>query len=356
MNPKKPEVIRDAQGVAEYTLPEWDRQGNPVEPKAPPQKEVPPTPVDNNEDLNETHVSAPTVKELEAIREQAYNEGFEQGYEEGLKQGKVAGLEEGKAAGFAEGLEQGKDQGAAKAEQAAKLDYEKQRQETFAVFIETVNELKGYREQDQDALEHALASLSLRLAQQIIQDEMSLQPKHIIPVVHATVESLPNPDDSLTLYLNPLDIPIVSEVADSHWTLQPDESITRGGCQVKSGFSYVDYTLEHRFSSAVRSLLHHIKPPGAGSDTLTPLSEEPLFVDEESAYQEPIQQVTTEHELNETLPQNIDSSTNASSEPESSHQPDVDEQPDESVDDQPPETVTDLSSKPKSDPNDDATQ
>lgn len=356
MNPKKPEVIRDAEGVAEYTLPEWDRQGNPVAPKVAPQKEVPPTPVDNNEDLNETHVSAPTVKELEEIREQAYNEGFEQGYEEGLKQGKVAGLEEGKASGYAEGLQQGTEQGAAKAEQAAKLDYDKQRQETFAVFIDAVNELKGYRKQDQDALEQALASLSLRLAQQIIQDEMRLQPKHIIPVVHATVESLPNPDESLTLYLNPLDIPIVAEVADSHWTLQPDESITRGGCQVKSGFSYVDYTLEHRFSSAVRSLLHHIKPTDAESDALTPLSEEPLFTDDESALLDSSQPASTKPEINQTVPPNIDSSTNASGEPESGHQYVVGERPDESVDEQPPETETDLSSHLNPDPNDDATQ
>lgn len=281
MNPKKPEVMRNATDVAEYELPEWDKQGNRLSPKKPivtkPQAEPEPA----SEELTEADISAPTVKELAEIREQAYNEGFEQGYEEGLKQGKVAGAIEGKQQGHTEGLLKGAEQGAAQAEQKADLAYEKQRQETFAVFVEAVAELKIYRQNDQKELETALATLAIRLAKQVIQDELVLQPKHIIPVVHATVESLPNPDDSLTISLHPLDLAIIAEVADSHWQLQPNESITRGGCTLKSGFSYVDYTLEHRFETAIRSLLHHIETPKETAQWLKPLSNEPLISDAE---------------------------------------------------------------------------
>lgn len=281
MNPKKPEIMRNATDVAEYELPEWDKQGNRLSSKKPIVTKPEAEPVPAKEELTEADISAPTLKELAEIREQAYNEGFEQGYEEGLKQGKAAGVIEGKQQGHAEGLLKGTEQGAAQAEQKANLAYEKQRKETFAVFVEAVNELKNYRKNDQKELETALATLAIRLAKQVLQDELVLQPKHIIPVVHATVESLPNPDDLLTISLHPLDLAIVAEVADSHWQLQANESISRGGCILKSGFSYVDYTLEHRFEAAIRSLLHHIETPKETDQWLKPLSNEPLISDTE---------------------------------------------------------------------------
>ena len=277
MSVKKNGVFRhsssSAKTVEEYSLPQWSRNGELIKPA--PRKAA----VKKVEEVVDDEIKAPTVAELKAIREAAYNEGFEQGYANGLSQGEREGNRAGHAAGLeqgkAEGLSQGQSEGRA---QALREDQQKTA-EKLAVFDAAVQQLQQQLLLEQTELEGALLGLALRLSAQVVQDEMALTAGHIQPLVHAAVQSLPNPDDKLTLILNPQDVAMVESIADSHWTLTADASIARGGCKIKSGFSYVDYTLEHRFGSAVSSLLNQWQShTGKQQTTVTkPLSDAPLL-------------------------------------------------------------------------------
>lgn len=272
---QRPVIRPKGRKVEDYALPRWDRYGNPVNPE---KKPIKPTAV---EEVAEEEIKLPTLEDLEAIREQAYNEGFEQGYESGMKEGhrvgEQAGHSEGQEKGYQEGLEKGSEAGR---DQALKEEQSKTDQK-LSVLDAATEALKNQLPMEQAELEQALLSLSVRIARQVIQDELTLEEKHIAQVVHAAVQSLPNPDDKLELSVNPEDYDVVSNLADSHWTVIKDESISAGGCQVKSGFSLIDYTLEHRFSNAVSHFLSELNRDD--DERLSePLSEETLMPPKDS--------------------------------------------------------------------------
>lgn len=269
---EKRSVLRNdgSRSVESLDLPKWDRDGNLIRKPKPKPK---PTQV---EDVKQETVKVPTVKDVEAIREAAYNEGFEQGYENGLNQGKregnEQGLAEGKEAGHKEGLIAGEETGRAQ----ALAEEQKKTDEKLAVFESLSDALKNQVALEQSELEQALLTLAVRLARQVVQDELRLKPSHIEAVVHAAVQCLPNPDDKLTVLINPEELEFVSSFADSHWTLQADDSISVGGCKIKSGYSYVDYTLEHRFENAVSHMVANLSEQ-AKEKAQEPLSEEFLM-------------------------------------------------------------------------------
>ncbi|WP_196158021.1 flagellar assembly protein FliH [Reinekea sp. G2M2-21] len=240
--------------VENLELPSWDRHGNLITKKKKPQPL--PTKV---EDVVETKVSLPTLKEVEAIREDAYNEGFEQGYETGMTQGQRDGLTAGKKEGYDAGYQEGLTAGTTAGREQALAEERVKTDDKLTVLESVSAELKNQIATEQHELEQALLSLSVRIARQVIQDELRLKPNHISVIVHAAVQSLPNPDEKLTVLLNPDEVDFVKTFADSHWTLVADDSITTGGCKVKSGFSYVDYSLEHRFDNAVNHLISHLE-------------------------------------------------------------------------------------------------
>jgi flagellar assembly protein FliH len=258
-----------AKTVEDFDLPKWDRQGNLV---AKPVKKKP-TIATKIEDIKEEVVKVPTAKEIEAIREEAYNEGFEQGYQNGLGQGQREGLVKGQKEGLEKGQEEGLLKGVETGRAQALTEERTKTDEKLAVLTEVSTALKSQIESERDELEKALTALAIRIARQTLQDELRLKPSHISNVVHAAIQCLPNPDEKLTLLLNPEEVDFVETFADSHWQLQADDSVTVGGCKIKSAYSYVDYTLEHRFENAVSHLLSTI--PDVNSEKVKqPLSEE----------------------------------------------------------------------------------
>lgn len=277
MSIKNKTVIRPnlPDDVENLKLPKWDRDGNLVNKTKPKPKQRAVT--ESIADVDVEQVKAPTLKELEAIQESAYNEGFEQGYQNGLAQGtregKTEGLQTGKAEGRELGLEEGKKAGQAQ----ALAEEQKKTDEKLQVLESISEELKKQIPQEQKELEQALLALAIRLARQVLQDEIKANPKHIESIVHAAVQSLPNPDDKLTVSVNSNDFDLVTQFADSHWKIVSDDKITQGGCEVKSGYSYIDYTLEHRFGSAISHFISHLGE-GANVETIkSPLAAEDLL-------------------------------------------------------------------------------
>jgi len=261
--------------VEKLSLPKWDQNGNLV--KKPAKRPVKQT----VKEVKQEEIKAPTVKELEKIREDAYNEGFEQGYENGMAQGQRSGLESGRAEGVTQGQEEGRLKGLTEGTEQALQEEREKSDQKLQIFTSLSLALKDQVAVEQTELEKALLALSVRIARQVLQDELRTKPGHISNIVHAAVQSLPNPDEKLTLFLNPDEIDFVASFAESHWVLSADETVSLGGCKIKSGFSYIDYTLEHRFDTAVTHLISHI-----GEDisdvVKEPISEEFLLRDNEA--------------------------------------------------------------------------
>ncbi|MEP4544751.1 MAG: FliH/SctL family protein [Saccharospirillum sp.] len=243
---------QEAPNVEPYQLPRWDAQGKPV-----PQPGARQADTSIVEDVQPESLSPPTAEDIRQIHEDAYNEGFESGFEQGMKQGQATGQTEGYQAGYDSGEQEGLSVGnkagmlAAQQEEAERINAE------LAPLSELFEQIKAVLGQQTDDLESGLVALAARIARNVIDAELTLQPEHIQGLVHSAVQALPNADERFTLEINPEDAAYVEPIAEQHWNLVPTPSISRGGCVIRTRFSYVDYTLEHRYRQQVSNLLAH---------------------------------------------------------------------------------------------------
>ncbi len=242
----------DAPHVETYQLPRWDAQGRPVQdPKA--NKPDP----GSVEDVNPESLKPPTADEIRQIHEDAYNEGFESGFEQGMKQGQATGQAEGYKAGYDSGEQEGLSAGNKAGMLAAQQAEEERISAELAPLAELLTQIKAVLGQQTDDLQSGLVALATRIARNVIDAELTLNPDHIQNLVHAAVQALPNADERFTLELNPEDEALVKRIAEPHWNLVPTASVSRGGCIIRTRFSYVDYSLEHRYRQQVSNLLAH---------------------------------------------------------------------------------------------------
>lgn len=242
----------DAPHVETYQLPRWDAQGRPVQdPKA--NKPDP----GSVEDVNPESLKPPTADEIRQIHEDAYNEGFESGFEQGMKQGQATGQAEGYKAGYDSGEQEGLSAGNKAGMLAAQQAEEERISAELAPLGELLTQIKAVLGQQTDDLQSGLVALATRIARNVIDAELTLNPDHIQNLVHAAVQALPNADERFTLELNPEDEALVKRIAEPHWNLVPTTSVSRGGCIIRTRFSYVDYSLEHRYRQQVSNLLAH---------------------------------------------------------------------------------------------------
>ncbi|MHA7878423.1 MAG: flagellar assembly protein FliH [Saccharospirillum sp.] len=249
---RRPTLHPDEEPLAVETweLPRWDAQGEPVTPQKPALKP-------SEEDVEPDSVVLPTAEELKTLHEDAYNEGFESGYEQGLRQGQQDGQKQGYEAGYQSGETAGREAGDAAGREAALAEENTRIEQALKPLGQLLQGLNGYLTEQQSDLESGLIALALRLARQVIDAELVVAPEHIEHLVHAAVQALPNADERIRIELHPDDLSLLERTADSHWTLVANESLSRGGCLVKTRFSYVDYTLEHRYRQQVSHLLAH---------------------------------------------------------------------------------------------------
>lgn len=260
---------RSEPSVESLSLPKWDREGKLVaKPVGRPAK------VDVS-DVETQKITPPTVKELEEIRENAYNEGFEQGFAQGMTQGEAHGKQEGHAKGLAQGEEEGRKLGEKQGFEEALKREETQTRERLEIFEVVTESLKQQLSREEADLKSAMLALSMRIARQALQEELAVKPSHIQSIVHAAIQALPNPDERLTVIINEKDKDLVTAIAESHWEIETSANVTPGGCQVKSHYSYVDYTLEHRFDTAVSHLMSH-GDESFPARVKEPFSEQPL--------------------------------------------------------------------------------
>ena len=170
-----------------------------------------------------------TLDELEAIRQDAYNEGFSTGEKDGFHGGQL------------------------KARQATEVALKAKLRRLEQVMTHL---LEPIAEQDQQ-LEVAMIKLVSHIARQVIQRELSGDSSQLRQVLREALKLLPMGAGNVRIHLNPQDFELVKALRERHeetWRILEDESLQPGGCRVESEHSQIDATIETRLNLAVQQL------------------------------------------------------------------------------------------------------
>ena len=172
----------------------------------------------------------PTVCELEALEQQARDEGH------------AAGLAEGRAAAQQE-LRQ----------RMAQLD---------AVYEAAARPLQAFDEQ----VAQELARLAMVVAGRVVARELQASPELIARAVREAANALPAATRELRVHLHPQDLALLQELgaAERHWQLLADPALARGDCLLESERSRLDARVEARLAAVVDAVLGEAAAPDGG--------------------------------------------------------------------------------------------
>jgi flagellar assembly protein FliH len=166
-----------------------------------------------------------TASKIEALHQQARQEGFEQGKQEGYK------------AGMAQ----------------AKAELDVTNAQLNRIIAQLVHPLA---DQDKD-LDKALVNLAMALAKSVVKTDFEMDTDYLIKVVDQAVLLLPEGSGRIRVLMNPRDAELVRQRCQEKNTdwLIIDSNISQGGCIVKTEHSYIDFTLDQQFQATVDDLL-----------------------------------------------------------------------------------------------------
>ena len=218
---------RDLEGVDVWALPSFDPQ---PEPQPEPEPEVV---EDEIEEVPLEEVQPLTLEELEAIRQEAYNEGFATGEREGFHSTQLKVRQE--------------------AEEAlkAKLDS-----------LERLmsNLMAPIAEQDTQ-IEKQLVQLVAHMTRQVIGRELRTDSSQITQVLREALKLLPMGADNIRIHLNPQDFELAKALRERHeenWRLLEDSALLPGGCSIETAHSRIDASMETRTEKAVAQLFDQL--------------------------------------------------------------------------------------------------
>lgn len=175
--------------------------------------------------------AGPTVGELEAIEQKAYQEAHAAGYEAGMK--------------------------TARAETQSRLAQLTAQVERMAAVLD---QLAGPLAHMDEEVGQQLAGLSLVIAKQLVRRELKADPAQVIAIIRETVGLLPAAARDVRVHLHPEDAAVVRERlaapgAEPAWSIVEDPVLSRGGCRVMTDTTRIDARLETRINSVASSLL-----------------------------------------------------------------------------------------------------
>jgi len=247
MSSKEPpsELIRakDLKGVDVWALPSFDPEVETPEPGEEEQANNPTVEVDDQAPAESEEVALEDVKpltldELEAIRQDAYNEGFATGEKDGFHAGQLKAKQEADIA------------------LAAKLASMEQ---LMTQLFEPISA------QDQE-LEEAMVSLLGQMVRQVIQRELVSDSSQIRLVLSEALKLLPMGTGNIRIHVNPQDFEIIKALRERHeesWRILEDASLLPGGCRVESELSRIDATVETRLNQAIKQLFEQQREQAA---------------------------------------------------------------------------------------------
>lgn len=168
----------------------------------------------------------PTAEEIEQIETAAYNEGLSSGYDAGLKNGQ-------------EEINQ----------RCLQLD-------KIIKFLQRPLDDLDEKVTDQ------LFQLAMTVTGQLIRRELHTDPGQIVAVVREAMSSLPIAERKINIYLHPEDAILVRDALSlSHnddsqpWKVNEDPLLSRGGCKLQAGQSFIDASVETRLNRIIATLL-----------------------------------------------------------------------------------------------------
>lgn len=225
------ELIRakDISGFDRWSLPSFDPQVESLPEPEPEPETAPEEELAQVEEVAVEDVKPLTLDELEAIRQDAYNEGFATGEKDGFHAGQL------------------------KAKQEAEV--------ALAAKVASLEQVMGHllepiAEQDQE-LEQALVNLVSQVARQVIQRELASDSSQIRHVLREALKLLPMGAGNVRIQVNPQDFEVIKALRERHeesWRILEDESLLPGGCRVESESSRVDASVETRMAQALKQL------------------------------------------------------------------------------------------------------
>lgn len=185
---------------------------------------------DVSDDALKKQPQLPTADEIEKIETAAYNEGLKSGYDEGYKKG----------------IEKGQDE-------------IKQRCLALDKILKFLQ--RPLDDLDEKVTEQ-LFQLAMTVTGQLIRRELHTDPGQIVAVVREAMSSLPVAERKVNIYLQPEDASLVRDAlslshdSDSQpWQIIEDPLLSRGGCKLQAGQSYIDASVETRLNRIIATLL-----------------------------------------------------------------------------------------------------
>ena len=170
-----------------------------------------------------------TLDELEAIRQDAYNEGFATGEKDGFHAGQIKAKQEADAAL------------ALKVGSLEKL---------------MTQLLEPIAEQDQQ-MEVAMVRLVSYMVREVIQRELNTDSSQIRQVLREALKLLPMGAENIRIHVHPQDFELVKALRERHeetWRILEDDALQPGGCRVETEQSRIDASVETRMALALKQL------------------------------------------------------------------------------------------------------
>ncbi|GLS89463.1 flagellar assembly protein FliH [Psychromonas marina] len=191
-----------------------------------------------------------TLDDIEAIRQSAYEDGFnegkENGHQQGVEEGKLEGLATGHQEGLAQGIEEGLAQGTKEIEEQVKR------------WTSLLDRLHNPLEKLDANAEYQLVHLATSLAEQITRCEIQTSPKIILQALKQAVDALPISEQKLSINLHPEDLKFVlaaysqEQCIHRGWDLQAEPALMRGDCQINTQVSSVDFAFNTRIDQVLK--------------------------------------------------------------------------------------------------------
>jgi len=181
------------------------------------------------EEVEVEEIQPLTIEEVEAVRQDAYNEGFAAGEKDGFHAGQI------------------------KAAQQAQQELQPRLQALENIMHQLFEPIN---QQDRE-LEHCMLELVQQIATEVIRRELQLDSGMIAQVVRESIRQLPLEGEQVRIYLNPQDIESVKQLREQHegsWRIIEDADLQPGGCRVESGPTMVDASMESRIAQIFRQL------------------------------------------------------------------------------------------------------
>ena len=212
-----------------------------------------PSPV-KNQQATEEELQLPTVQELEAIRQEAFTEGYAAGFEQGKKEGFDHGFNEGQQ----EGLQKGELEGAKQGEEKALEAHQKKLNEIAHQISGVSQQFSKKIKENEQQITDCLFTLVQMLTIQVALKEVSLDQACLKSCIQQVLQLLPDPSEQLQVKVNPKDQFVLKDILKEQqlpWQSTADKEVSRGSVLVSMKSTLIDYALEDRFVTAVEQII-----------------------------------------------------------------------------------------------------